>query len=127
MTVITGYEPASIGNTLYVPEEVDTSGVGYDHKFIGHGQAFKMWAGLSQPNTTLVANGNPVVQHLFRLTVSYGTPTEVNRMCQLAGSDPRSIACTTIDNPCHVHVSPEHSDQVWGHELWHCVAGYYHG
>lgn len=129
--VTTGFEPATQGNVIYVPEDIDTTlpPAEYEPKFGEPGRAFKMWAGVAPPYDIPVANGNAEVRHKLTIKLHMDTPENITRACIGLGSPSNVIACTIPDRDgvCEVYVSPEHNDYVWGHELWHCIDGYYHG
>lgn len=131
ITVITGYEPAVIGNTIYIPENINTSEPPevYEPKFEHVGIAFRMWAGEISANSTLTPNGNAIVTHKFSMDLQVVSIEQVKQICN------PGYGCTYLDgNYCEITVADDYSsygpkitDMVWGHELGHCWLKHFHG
>lgn len=118
MTVSTGYETAVIDNTLYVVKDHNPKD---NTDFLSSmGQACKMWAGVITKNQTLVANGNPVVNHHYRFKLVLKDEAQTNKDCAALSGVQNTTACTEhLDNGCRSHLAPTQSDAIWG---WECGA-----
>lgn len=120
VTVATGYDAAAIGNIMYMLKEHDPKDPQAHDMLDSMGQACKMYAGIIPANQTLVANGNPIHVHQFRLKLVLKSVEETNHDCAELSGVQNATACTEhLDNGCRVHLSPDHPDDVWG---WECAA-----
>lgn len=132
MQVVTGHELAVVGNTLYVPHDIDTTdySIGDDSRFESVGIVLKHWAGYQQTGVgaAVVPTGEPSVTHDVRLNLHHAqTIEEVHEKCEtVCAGCVKADACTVPGNPCRVYVSWGHNAKTWGHEFWHCVDGYFH-
>lgn len=124
MTAFTGYQAAVIDNSVYFdqdpvpdgnPAECDTN------KYRDAGRAFRQWAGLEPKNNALVETGNPIRSFHFRLALHYKTPEQMAEICQ-----PGDTACAFPDG-CDVYLPKSASTYLFGHEVFHCIKGHYHG
>ncbi len=132
ITVIAGCGgPAAADTTIWVPKDVDTTQAAsmYEPDFVAVGQALKQWVGLYPRQATAGCSaGDPITHNPVRLRVIRASEAETRAWCQAHGSPSDIRACTGIysSGACVIHISDSYEDQLWGHELWHCVDGNYH-
>ncbi len=120
VTVSSGYEAANIDNTMYTTLDLSTGSHPAQADMDSMGQACKMWAGVIPKNTTLVTNGNPVVNHHFKFKVLIRSVEQTNKDCADLSGVKDAIACTEhLDNGCRAHLAVEHNDAIWA---WECAA-----
>lgn len=121
--VHSGYEPAVIGNDIYIP----TGGLD-DESLCDDGNALRMWALVDDKNNTLVQNGNQIKTIYLKLSVWIGTKDEVEVICSEMTGYEEALGCASFgDGYCRIYVSTEVTCIIWGHELRHCYHGKYHG
>ena len=60
------------------------------------------------------------------MTVTLQRDYNADDICE-AISGKKAAACTCVKtNHCTITLNPDHSDEVWGHELRHCFDGAWH-
>lgn len=126
--IVTGYQPAVIGNTIYIPREIDIKEppAVYEPQFAEAGVAFQMWAGLVAPNGELTPSGFPEKHFKLRVQINLWPMQEVIEECQRSSGNPQAWACSIKGEPCRIWVAPDHPPGVWAHEMWHCRFGSFH-
>lgn len=132
LTIRYGYEPAFFAGELYVPENIDTSAPAseYEPKFCDVGRVFRQWLG-QLPADEIAPRAIAETGKIRRaVKVTYVDKSKIGGHCASLGGDAQSTACTDPDDGsgwCRVYIPIDHTDCAYGHELWHCVDGYYHG
>lgn len=129
LTICSGYTAAFYDGVIYVPEFVDTKQEGYESRFGEQGRGFRKWAGVSPADTEAPTQIGERQCKYLSIRVHLATPEQTFQTCKRLGSEPGSTACTDWDEPdgyCHVYISPEHSEFVWGHEAEHCLSQGFH-
>lgn len=133
MHVITGYEPAVHGDTIYVPCDAFHED-GYCKEA---GTAFLMWAGAREKERGLIPNGTPITHEHYGYVPHFSTAFIIQAICEAKTNQAGAIACT---NPpvgvrggtCEMWIALDYPEQpsteaVWAHECAHCVRGRFHG
>ena len=123
ISIITGYNAASTGNTIYIP----SAGL-EDETECETGNAFRMYAVVDDANTELTTNGLAVVTYSRKLRIILGTSEEIADQCVTLTGVQGTAACTNWDddNNFTMYVSPEHNCRIWGHEARHVLHKEYH-
>jgi len=68
----------------------------------------------------------PIRTGIETMTVTIQRDYDANNICS-AVSGKKAEACTCVKmNHCTITLNPDHTDEVWGHELRHCFDGAWH-
>ena len=123
LTVITGHQPAVVGNTIYIPYYVETKGKTnneIEQGFVDTGEPFKAWT-CGGGSDQVIPNGLPIREDSYRVDIHEGSAAEIDKLCG-------GIACADYHaDPCLIMASCEHIPAVWSHEHKHCeVNGSWH-
>lgn len=139
--IVTGYENAVHGDTIYVPCEANI-GPQQAEFCIEAGTAFLMWAGAREKERDLIPNGTKIKQYHFQYVPHFSTPEVTQAVCERRTGSAGAIACTEPThplkgNPCTMWIAkdypeldaitPMQTEAVWIHEWSHCVNGRFHG
>lgn len=127
LTITTGYTSGLSQDTIYIPRYIPAGDDwrNYDQEFAVLGHSLREWLGLirresySRASTQDQHQEYPLLVH-----VQFTKKEDLPMYCHTQYAN----ACTDINNlpECTIYIPQDGSDALFGHELWHCVAGRFH-